>query len=59
MSLVILVAYSKSINELPYVVDKAFWLTGSGDFYLSGDKIGKIREKGIEGFVREYKKLKK
>jgi len=54
-----LVAYSKSINELPYVVDKAFWLTGSGDFYLSGDKIGKIREKGIEGFVREYKKLKK
>ncbi|QQG46547.1 MAG: hypothetical protein HYY55_01735 [Candidatus Niyogibacteria bacterium] len=53
-----LVAYSKSINELPYVVDKAFWLTGSGDFYLSGDKIERVKKEDIESFVEKYKKEK-
>jgi len=29
------IKYSQSINEIPYRVDKLFWLIGSGDFYLT------------------------
>lgn len=29
------VAYAQEINEVPYTVDKLFWLIGSGKFYLS------------------------
>ena len=28
------IEYSRSINEIPYEVDRLFWLIGSGDFYL-------------------------
>lgn len=31
------IKYSNSINEVPYRVDKLFWLIGSGDFYLTQD----------------------
>jgi hypothetical protein len=31
------IKYSRSINELPYEVDRLFWLIGSGDFYLFTD----------------------
>lgn len=33
------IIFSKSINQLPYEVDKLFWLIGSGNFYLNGIKI--------------------
>jgi len=33
------VRFSESINEVPYVVDKLFWLVGSGYFYLYGIRI--------------------
>lgn len=32
-----IIKYSKSIDKLPYEVDKLFWLIGSGDFYLCRD----------------------
>ncbi len=31
------IKYAQSINEIPYRVDKLFWLIGSGDFYLTQD----------------------
>ncbi|MFC1910934.1 hypothetical protein ACFLXC_06665 [Chloroflexota bacterium] len=30
-----LIRFSESIEEIPYVVDKLFWLVGSGNFYLN------------------------
>ncbi|WP_422545481.1 hypothetical protein [Methanosarcina sp.] len=48
--------YSKSINKLPYEVDKLFWLIGSGYFYRLPDfpktefKIGT----NIEDFIATY-----
>jgi hypothetical protein len=33
------VHYAEAIGEVPYVVDKAFWLVGSGDFYLDGIEV--------------------
>ena len=33
------IKFSKSINKLPYKVDKIFWLIGSGNFYLNDIKI--------------------
>ena len=32
------IRFSETIGELPYKVDKLFWLIGSGDFYLVYDK---------------------
>lgn len=33
------VRYAQAIGELPYVVDKAFWLVGSGNFHLNNISI--------------------
>lgn len=33
------IRFSESIEEVPYVVDKLFWLVGSGNFYLDGLRI--------------------
>jgi hypothetical protein len=33
------VRYAEAIGEVPYVVDKAFWLVGSGNFYLNDIKV--------------------
>ena len=32
----------------PYNVDKLFWLTGSGNFYLDGVRIGRNRDEFID-----------
>jgi hypothetical protein len=46
------IKFSEAIGELPYRVDRLFWLVGSGDFYL--DKI-QIDTKQDE-FIRDIKK---
>ncbi len=45
------VKFSESIDEVPYVVDKLFWLVGSGNFYLSKES------KEID--AEKYKKIKR
>ena len=47
------IRFSETINELPYRVDKLFWLVGSGYFYLDKVKIGKNRNKFIRKIKRE------
>jgi len=43
------IRFSETIGELPYKVDKLFWLIGSGDFYLVYDKrISTNRDEFIE-----------
>jgi len=39
------VNFSRSIGEVPYAVDKMFWLIGSGNFYLTKKKIGKNKDR--------------
>jgi len=46
------VRFSEDIGELPYRVDKLFWLVGSGDFYL--DNI-RINTNGGREFVEEVR----
>ena len=46
------IRFSKAINELPYKVDKMFWLVGSGKFYL--DNIQKPTSR--DAFIRSVKK---
>lgn len=41
-------AYCREIDVLPYEVDKLFWLVGSGNFYLFGEKIKVDKHKFIE-----------
>ncbi len=41
-------------NVTAYAVDKLFWLIGSGDFYLSGIKIGRQKEKFITEIKKHY-----
>jgi hypothetical protein len=38
------VSFAESIGKYPYVVDKLFWLIGSGDFYLSNIRIRTERQ---------------
>ena len=45
-------AYCHRIKELPYEVDKLFWLVGSGRFYLSGLKVNSSKHEFIDGFCR-------
>ncbi len=47
------VRFSESINEIPYVVDKLFWLVGSGDFYLDELRIRTKRDDFIEEVKKE------
>jgi hypothetical protein len=43
---------AKHAGVTPYNVDMLFWLIGSGDFYLSGRKVGRHRD-GFIAFVKE------
>lgn len=42
------IRFSESIDEIPYVVDKLFWLVGSGKFYLDGVTVNTDKDKFIE-----------
>jgi hypothetical protein len=42
------VKFAKVINQEPYVVDKLFWLIGSGKFYLDEIKIKTNRKEFVE-----------
>lgn len=46
---------AKANNVTSYAVDKIFWLIGSGNFYLTGQKIGKQKEKFLSQF-KSYNK---
>lgn len=38
------VKFAEDIDQIPYTVDKMFWLVGSGNFYLAGIKIQTNRD---------------
>lgn len=42
------VRFAESINQLPYAVDKLFWLVGSGNFYNSDLRVSTDRKKFID-----------
>lgn len=42
------IRFSKEIGELPYVVDKLFWLIGSGDFYVRKKPVNTNRDEFIK-----------
>jgi len=46
------IRFSETINEIPYRVDKMFWLVGSGNFYDDRIKIPTRRDKFIENINR-------
>ncbi len=48
------IRFSEDINELPYCVDKLFWLVGSGRFYLDDVKIDTNRHEFIERIKHEF-----
>jgi len=48
------IRFSEDINQLPYCVDKLFWLVGSGYFYLDNIRIGTNRDEFIENIKRKY-----
>ena len=43
-----IVRVARSVGVTPYNVDKLFWLTGSGSFYLDGVRIGRNRDEFID-----------
>ncbi|MEA1870375.1 MAG: hypothetical protein U9N09_09625 [Euryarchaeota archaeon] len=49
------IRFSEDINELPYCVDKLFWLVGSGRFYLDEVKINTSRDEFIEMIKQEFR----
>jgi len=51
------ILFAKSINKLPYEVDKLFWLVGSGRFYLFKDEHGNELE--IPTSKKEFIKIVK
>jgi hypothetical protein len=46
------IRFSETINEIPYRVDKMFWLVGSGNFYDDEIRIPTRRDKFIENINR-------
>ena len=42
-----IVRVARNVGVTPYAVDKLFWLTGSGNFYLDGVRIGRIRDEFV------------
>ncbi len=42
------IRFSEAIEEIPYVIDKLFWLVGSGNFYLDEIKIKTDRDEFIK-----------
>ncbi len=51
------IKFSKSINELPYKVDKIFWLVGSGKFHLNNVKVATPKNDFIN-FIDNYRASK-
>ena len=51
------IRFSELVNELPYKVDKLFWLVGSGNLYLSGIKIPTNRDYFIEKINRDLSEI--
>ena len=49
------VRFSKIINQQPYVVDKLFWLIGSGDFYLDEVRVKTNRNNFIKNVRKQFK----
>jgi len=37
-----------------YAVDKTFWLVGSGDFYLTGQNVGRKKHEFIDNMLKKY-----
>jgi hypothetical protein len=50
------IKYSNSIKEIPYTVDKLFWLIGSGNFHRSGITIDTDKNKFIEHIKKNVRK---
>jgi len=46
------IRFSETIGELPFKVDKMFWLVGSGNFYIDKIKIPTMRDEFIENINR-------
>nr|QNO44219.1 hypothetical protein JAFNDAPN_00001 [Methanosarcinales archaeon ANME-2c ERB4]QNO46539.1 hypothetical protein HKKCGBCL_00016 [Methanosarcinales archaeon ANME-2c ERB4] len=49
------IRFSEDIKELPYCVDKLFWLVGSGRFYLDEVKINTNRDEFIGRIKHEFR----
>ena len=47
------VNFSKSIEKVPYTVDKMFWLIGSGNFYLTKKKLIKTNKDMFCNMIRK------
>jgi len=47
------IRFSNEIEELPYRVDKLFWLVGSGNFYLDNIKVRTNRDEFINSLTNE------
>lgn len=50
------IKFSKSINKLPYEVDKIFWLVGSGNFYLNNIKVNTSKKDFINLILKNKEK---
>jgi len=48
---------ARNVNKPPYHVDKLFWLLGSGNFYRTGFKIGRHRDRFIKFAKRRVKTI--
>jgi hypothetical protein len=42
------ISFAESINQVPYAIDKLFWLIGSGNFYWSNKKVRTDRQVFID-----------
>jgi len=49
------IRFSEDINELPYCVDKLFWLIGSGKFYLDNVRIKTNRDEFVERIKHQFR----
>jgi len=45
------IKFSKSIDKMPYEVDKLFWLVGSGSFYLEDIKINTNKKQFVKQII--------
>lgn len=52
------IRFAESINEVPYCVDKLFWLIGSGNFYLREPPLNKKRIRtDSDQFIKRIKNV--
>ena len=47
------IRFSDAVDEIPYRVDKLFWLIGSGKFYLDNIKIKSNRNEFIQQIINQ------